>query len=138
MGHFVYVFGGTHCFVEAENDEDVLRMVENCVWRLDLTTCRWQKMEISHPKPTFFHATCVDDAGNIYFHGGNSQIRNFGGRINHLYRLRVKIPSLSELCWVECLKNAKDLKGLRHASMDMQRQLIKLGYPANFLRRICV
>jgi hypothetical protein len=56
----VYVFGGITSDKLTDNEPISIRLVDNTVWRLNLEDMRWQRLDITFPEVSYFHASCVD------------------------------------------------------------------------------
>ena len=121
LDNYVYIFGGRH--YSKQRGEWAL----NSCWRLNLEDKTWERLNITLPIDVSFHTSCLSSSGYVYLFGG---IGDYQKRINHLYRLRVFVPKLSELAWEKtttCMKNLskKQIPYLRQA-----------GVPDKFITRL--
>lgn len=101
------------------------------VWRLNLSCLKWKKMEKTFlPKPLFFHSSCVTPAGCAYIFGGSRLKRYETIRTNRLYKVWLRIPKLSEICWEAIVYYVPTLK------MINKLDLLALGIPSEFINRL--
>ena len=128
IDNYIYLFGGIHTDVIM----NIFHIVENCVWRLNMLDLKWTKMEqLKMPVLTYFHASCANNNGQIYFHGGVRMISERNQkRINHLYTILLKVPKLTDICWTKLVTNYPKVLTLQ------KKTLCDLGVPANFIKRI--
>lgn len=67
------------------------------IWKLNLRTYQWTRYaQTKLPKKLHFHDAAIAKNGCMYIFGGI-----FGGmsRNNHLHKMWLKIPKLSDMCW---------------------------------------
>ena len=117
----IYIFGGRH--YTKQGGEWAL----NSCWRLDLELKTWERLNLTLPIDVYFHTSCLSSAGYVYLFGGISDDQK---RINHIYRLRVFVPRLSEIAWERitgCIKNLSK----KHIPI-----LTRAGVPGNFIHRL--
>lgn len=117
----VYIVGGT------DGSE-----ICNDLWKLSLDTLEWTKMEIEMPLPVYFHGTSISPAGQLVIFGGvNSTPHN--SRNNSLYSVWLRGPPLKELAWMAFHYYCNRPALARCPPED----LIEMGVPRNFVRRLC-
>ncbi len=72
-----------------------------------------------------------EQGGEVFFHGGVKTIsQDKTCRINHLYKIVLKIPRLAELSWTKLLVTYPRL-----VHVDKQK-LFEIGVPNNYINRI--
>lgn len=111
-GHaYLYMIGG------GINNEDVL----SDIWKLDLQTFEWHQVTSSlslWPVPAMFHVAEITQSGLLVTFGGKSQ-ENQVSRTNAICVLRMRIPTLQELC----------LHALFISSSRTKKTLEQMGVP---------
>lgn len=124
--NFVYINGGM-------NGSTVFRDV----WRFDLLTHDWEKINVTLPTPLFFHGVSLSrSTGRMFVFGGVNRIVNTvqaDVRVNDLYSVYLGIPSLKELAFSAFLTHTKEGQ-LTQCSKDAL--VTKLGLPFRFVKRI--
>ena len=121
LDNYIYIFGGRH--YTKQGGEWAL----NSCWRLDLEQKAWERLNLTLPIDVYFHTSCLSSTGYVYLFGGISDDQK---RINHIYRLRVFVPRLSEIAWekiTHCIKNLSK----KHIPI-----LTQAGVPGNFIHRL--
>lgn len=127
VDNYIYMFGGMHCDVE----RNIFTVVDNAMWRLELNELRWQRLMIKMPCLTYFHAACTNNNGEVFFHGGVKTIsQDQTCRINHLYKIVLKIPRLADLSWYKLISSYPKL-----VFVDKQA-LFRIGVPTSYINRI--
>lgn len=104
------------------------------MWRLNLRTLRWSMLRTAHfPKPLHFHDAAYSSSGLMYVFGGIEKTkRDAPYRTNKAFKVWVKIPKLSEMCW-EALTSL--WPGLSKADGGVLRQA---GVPERFMQRLAL
>jgi N-acetylneuraminic acid mutarotase len=114
----IYIVGGTDGIY-----------ICNDMWRLDLISMQWTKLEVEIPLPVYFHGTSISPAGQLVIFGGVNST-TFNERNNSLYSLWLRTPPLKELSWL----------AFHYYSSSLVRQapenLIEMGIPRSFVQRI--
>ncbi|XP_022107260.1 kelch domain-containing protein 10-like [Acanthaster planci] len=99
------------------------------IWRLELKTLQWTRLEARLPQPVYFHSSAVTPTGCLYCHGG--VISPTGDeRSDSLTRIWLKTPSLVMTCWERVLSLIPDLH------IMPERKLMELGIPRHLLERM--
>ncbi|XP_038054310.1 kelch domain-containing protein 10-like isoform X2 [Patiria miniata] len=99
------------------------------IWRLELATLQWTRLEARLPQPVYFHSSAITPTGCLYCHGG--VISPSGDeRSDSLTRIWLKTPSLLTICWERILSLIPDL----HATPECE--LLELGIPKHLLDRV--
>uniref|UniRef100_A0A915HKH7 Kelch domain-containing protein 10 n=1 Tax=Romanomermis culicivorax TaxID=13658 RepID=A0A915HKH7_ROMCU len=85
----VYICGGT------SNN-----FIYDDVWKFNLETSRWQKLNLVLPRPVYFHSFDISPDGGMYVYGGvaSKQGTSEVERLGELYCFRLAPPSLKQLC----------------------------------------
>jgi hypothetical protein len=124
--NYVYINGGMNGVV-----------VFSDVWRFDLLTHVWEKINMRLPTPLFFHAVSLSKAsGRMIVFGGVNRIVNTlqaDVRVNDLYSVYLGVPSLQELSFGTFISHANP-KHLSQASMA--HLITRLGLPHKYAKRI--
>ncbi len=118
------VFGGRH-YTKNQGEWGL-----NSCWMLNLVTLRWQRMQLTLPLDLTFLTSCVDPAGHVYVFGG---IRVDKKRSNALFRVRLYVPKLRELCWERVTASMKQAWKLSKKHITTLRSL---GVPEIFTDRL--
>ncbi|XP_035234268.1 kelch domain-containing protein 10-like [Stegodyphus dumicola] len=99
------------------------------VWKINLKTLQWEKLNTNLPTPVYFHSAAISQAGQLFVFGGvNSILEN--SRTNELFSMWVKIPSLAEMCWEAILYY------IPHIAWLKKENLFEAGVPVHFLNQI--
>jgi len=118
MGDDVYICGGC-------NNQTVYKDI----WRFNIPKRQWHFLPIQMPSPLSFHAASLTSEGCMYIFGGVTSIKR-GVRTNKVFKIWLKIPKLTEMCWDVLLRYNSNLKKLkRDALMD-------IGIPYDFAKRV--
>lgn len=65
------------------------------IWKLNLRTYQWTRYaQTKLPHKLHFHDATIANNGCMYIFGGIS-----GSRNNHLHKMWLRIPKLSDMCW---------------------------------------
>ena len=105
----------------------------NDIWKLNLRTLRWSLFqEAQLPYNLYFHDAATSGNGLMYVFGGvrASRDHSISSRINEVYTMWTTIPKLSEIAWQAMLYYAPNMPRMKRSL------LIKMGIPANFVKRI--
>lgn len=102
------------------------------VWRLDLGTFEWHKLENDYPDMIYFHSSAITPSGKVYTFGGvkcdmSSPAMN---RTANVYSMWVTIPKLKEICWEAILFYNPKLY------LCKKSELFDYGIPREFIQRI--
>ncbi|ESO88776.1 hypothetical protein LOTGIDRAFT_125466, partial [Lottia gigantea] len=103
------------------------RKIADDIWKLNLVTIQWTKLSAFLPQPVYFHAASVTSLGCMYIFGGVSKIDV--ERTNGLYKIWLKIPPLTEMCW-QLLCDTIDMKYIN------SEKLLDMGVPSLFVDRL--
>ena len=117
----IYIFGGRH-YSKARGEW----ALGSC-WKVCLNTLTWERLNLTLPIDVSFHTANLGPAGCVYLFGG---IGDKQKRINHLYKLRLFMPKLSELSWERLTQSIPNL------SLKHEEKLRLLGVPENFVARL--
>lgn len=103
----------------------------NDIWKLNLTTCRWQLFRTAVlPFPLYFHDAATSGNGLMYVFGGIEVREHTNTRTNEIYKMWVTIPKLSEISWEALLAYHPKLPSY---PVDTLREI---GIPKQFANRI--
>lgn len=92
----VYICGGYREMNSDANENSAY----NDLWKLDLKTFFWHKIDQVLPFPRFFHSAAVTSKGCMYIFGGVQHLKdNVLARTNDVFKMWLVIPSLLELSW---------------------------------------
>lgn len=99
------------------------------IWCLNLTTHRWRLVTTAKlPKPLFFHDAATSGDGCMYIFGGIMfEENNVHKRVNDIYKIWMKIPSLSAICWEAVLHYYPNVKNFE------KDKLLEAGIPKSFV-----
>lgn len=99
------------------------------IWCLNLKTYRWLRIKTTKiPKPLFFHDAATSYDGSMYIFGGIMlEDNNVKRRINDVYKIWMKIPKLSAICWEAVLHYYPSMK------YNDSEKLLEIGIPKNFV-----
>lgn len=102
------------------------------VWRLDLSSFEWHKLENSYPDRIYFHSSAITPFGKVYTFGGvkcddSSPAMD---RTGDIYSMWVTIPKLKEICWEAMLYYNPNLYTFKKSV------LFDFGIPREFINRI--
>lgn len=101
------------------------------MWLLNLRTMRWRLLHTAVlPHPLHFHDAASSGSGLMYLFGGIEKMESSPARTNNVYKVWVKIPTLSEMCW-EAITQMRPRLPL--AGKDT---LLRAGVPERFARRL--
>ncbi|CAG9783896.1 unnamed protein product [Diatraea saccharalis] len=101
------------------------------IWRLNLPDLQWNLMQKTVlPNPLYFHSSTVTSYGCMYVFGGIEPKEDATSRNNILYKVWLRIPKLSEICW-EAMLNF-------HPNLDQvgRMNLLDIGIPIHFVNRL--
>lgn len=96
------------------------------IWKLNLRTYQWTRYaQTKLPKKLHFHDATIANNGCMYVFGGIS-----GSRNNHLHKMWLKIPKLSDMCW-EALQHY-------HPTLSKAEKttLLQVGIPQNYAAQV--
>uniref|UniRef100_A0A915EC35 Kelch domain-containing protein 10 n=1 Tax=Ditylenchus dipsaci TaxID=166011 RepID=A0A915EC35_9BILA len=99
----VYIIGGCKDRLLGSNSRRECKMT-NDVWRLNLATKQWTKLNASLPQPVFFHSAAVTSEGCVYVFGGCTDV-NSQSRTNKIFRMWLRPPTLRHLAMRALRKN---------------------------------
>lgn len=106
------------------------------IWQLELSTLQWEKMNVTLPRPVYFHAAAVTPAGCMYVFGGvlgNVQQT----RTNSVFKMWLAVPSLQEIVWDSLTAKFPTLFARMAKGFEKSRGAAScLGLPPKFLRRL--
>lgn len=116
----------THVVVAGGYD-DILHFAD--IWTLNLKTYRWSLMKTAKlPQPLFFHDAATSGDGCMYIFGGIMlENNNMKRRVNDIYKMWMKIPKLSAICWEAVLHYYPNIK-----DYDTEK-LLEMGIPKSFV-----
>lgn len=120
MAHLVFVFGGTNGATIFDD-----------VWRLDLDSFTWKKLDVTLPTPLFFHGASLSHSGLLTIFGGVKEINpdpEVKTRTNDMFQAWLTIPSLQQISWMAFLSYCH-IDDLATSSVDGMR---RLGIPTLF------
>lgn len=96
------------------------------IWKLNLRTYQWTRYaQTKLPRKLHFHDAAIANNGCMYVFGGISGTRN-----NHLHKMWLKIPKLSDMCW-EALQHY-------HPALSKAEKttLLQAGVPHNYAAQV--
>jgi hypothetical protein len=118
INHMVYIVGGY------DGDE-----IFNDIWRLDLHTLNWVRLNIDLPTPVYFQATTLSEDGQLFMFGGVDSIEE-NTRTDKIYSVWLQPPSLRSICWESIQYYIPNISSIKPG------HLRELGIPENYLRRV--
>ncbi len=121
LDDYLYVLGGRH-YMKQQGE-----WILNSCWQLNLDTLSWKRMHLSLPMDLSFPTSCVSPAGYIYLFGG---IMDNDKRSKKLFRVRLFVPMLKEICWDFLTGQIKNISRKHIPSLK------SAGIPDNFLNRL--
>ncbi|KAK7068074.1 hypothetical protein SK128_013744 [Halocaridina rubra] len=86
-GTDLYIIGG------ADGNE-----VFDDIWKLNLITLAWSRLDLVTPVPLYFHDAAVTPNGCLYIYGGSTSLGS-GERSSRVFRTRLQAPPLLEAAW---------------------------------------
>ena len=98
------------------------------LWMIDMTSMQWTRLQAVLPEPAYFHSAGVTSSGLMVVHGGVVQIDTC--RSSKVFAIRLKVPSLKELCWEALLESDP---GILHQS---RQSLLQIGVPPDLVDRL--
>lgn len=110
--------------------QQCMALVNNCIWRINLNTLKWEKLRIKMPILTYFHASCMSQSGQVWLHGGVTHKQNREDRVNDLFTIKLRIQRLSDICWEKLLDSYPKLIDIDHTTLK------SIGLPLNYIDRI--
>jgi len=99
------------------------------VWKLDLETFQWRRLDIELPTPVYFHAVTISEEGQLFVFGGVDNIAE-NTRTNKVYSAWLRVPSLRCLCW-EAMKHY--IPNIADVQPDKLREL---GVPGDYIETV--
>lgn len=99
------------------------------IWCLNLKTYQWLRLKTAKlPQPLFFHDAAASDDGCMFIFGGIMlEENNVKRRVNDIYKMWMKIPKLSAICWEAVLHYYPNIKN------NNTEKLLEMGIPKNFV-----
>ncbi|CAF0943586.1 unnamed protein product [Didymodactylos carnosus] len=128
------MFGGAH--FDTQLNQHVL--VEKHLWSFDLNKLEWTMLPIEMPMPTYFHASAINQRGEIWTHGGVLLTDNDHDsdeinerRISNLFMIYVRPMTLQEIAWSNFVTKILDKNILKKHSLLLHSMI-----PQKFLNRM--
>lgn len=92
---------------------------------------RWKLLRpATLPRPLHFHGAASAGNGVMYVFGGIEKTDDVPSRTNHVYRVWVTVPKLSDICWTAMTALQPDLPQLGF------ERLVREGVPEHFVKRL--
>jgi len=98
------------------------------IWKLDLDTFHWKRLDIQLPTPVYFHGVTISEEGQLFIFGGVDNIAE-NSRTNKIYSTWLRVPSLRCLCW----------EAVKHYVPNIEvhtNRLRELGVPGDYIESV--
>ncbi|XP_073845762.1 scruin like at the midline isoform X1 [Musca autumnalis] len=103
------------------------------IWKLNLRTKQWYKIHTATlPRPLYFHSAAHAGNGCMYIFGGieYNEVQRDMRRRNHLFKMWMTIPKLSDICWDAITYYNHNLHRFDRAT------LLNAGIPQRYVNRL--
>ncbi|XP_005190212.1 kelch domain-containing protein 10 homolog isoform X2 [Musca domestica] len=103
------------------------------IWKLNLRTKQWYKIHTAVlPRPLYFHSAAHAGNGCMYIFGGieYNEVQRDMRRRNHLFKMWMTIPKLSDICWDAITYYNRNLHKFDRAT------LLNAGIPQRYVNRL--